>query len=140
MPGGKIDNSRNRNENKDQLFNYNVGGEIEKLVVSGNTSFSQSLAYVTSQGVLGIQDVRTKSIVVKCDLGKERGFTTALASNDGSALLVGTLDGYLLTYDVRFNLISSVLQLYKDEVAVPITNIIKLKNNQFCITYPSLNY
>jgi hypothetical protein len=54
--------------------------------------------------------------------------------------LVGTLDGYLLTYDVRFNLISSVLQLNKDEVAVPITDIIKLKNNQFCITYPALNY
>ena len=78
---------------------------------------------------------------MKCNIGKERGYCLSLSSNDFYCLLVGTVDGYLLTYDIRFNLLSSALQLCKDNQSLPITNIIKVRQeNKFCITYPSANY
>jgi hypothetical protein len=46
-----------------------------------------------------------------------------------------------MTFDIRFNLISSILQLHKDDQSVPITNIVKLKDEKsFAVTYPANNY
>lgn len=46
------------------------------------------------------------------NIGKERGLPKSLAfSNFGPAILIGTLDGYILTYDIRCNIISSIRQL-----------------------------
>ena len=37
--------------------------------------------------------------------------------------MIGTIDGYLLTYDIRCQIISNVLQLHMDNVPTSITNI-----------------
>jgi hypothetical protein len=59
-----------------------------------------------------------------CNLGKERGITKSLAfSSMGPALLIGTLDGYVLTYDIRCNLISNIRQLKYDGNPVSVTGI-----------------
>lgn len=61
-------------------------------------------------------------------------------------ILVGTIDGYLLTYDIRCNIISNVLQLYNDGVPVAITNVqaapTREQDNQqlYMVAYPSRFY
>lgn len=99
------------------------------------------MAYVTSESVLGVQDIRCKELSWKCSIGKERGYCLSLCGNDNYCLLVGTVDGYLVTYDIRFNIISSVMQLMKEGQSLPITNIIKHPAaSRYTLTYPSLQY
>lgn len=110
-----------------ELFKYNVGGDIEKITAPKSQQFNECIAYVTSECVLGVQDIRCKDLSMRCNIGKERGYCLSLSSNDFFCLLVGTVDGYLLTYDIRFNILSSALQLYKENQSLPITNIIKVR-------------
>ena len=44
-------------------------------------------------------------------------------SNIGPSILVGTIDGYILTYDIRCNLISDVRQFMINRTPVSITGI-----------------
>lgn len=46
-----------------------------------------------------------------CSIGRERGLPRALCATNRQSILVGTIDGYVVIFDVRFNVISGVLQL-----------------------------
>jgi hypothetical protein len=72
---------------------------------------------------LGIQDIRIKSKILSCNIGKERGIPKSVCATSKNSILVGTVDGYLVTFDIRYNIVSSVLQLQNDGQSVPITNI-----------------
>lgn len=101
---------------------------------------------MTGEGVLGVQDIRTRSKTMSCNIGKERGLPKSLAfSTFGPSILVGTLDGYVLTYDIRCNLISSIKQLQVEQCPVSITGIYPSPmqaegRSLFAFTYPSKNY
>lgn len=81
-----------------------------------------------------------------CNFGKERGLPKSLAfSQLGPSILIGTLDGYVLTYDIRCNLISNIRQLEVEKNPVSITGIYKSPfqvdgRNLFAFTYPSKYY
>lgn len=88
--------------------------------------------------------MRTKTMT--CNLGKERGIPRALAfSTFGPSILVGTLDGYVLNYDIRCNLVSTIRQLQYENNPVTITGIypspyVVEGRNLFGFTYPSKYY
>jgi hypothetical protein len=64
----------------------------------------------------------------------------------GPALIIGTLDGYVLTYDIRCNLISNIRQLMYEGNPVSVTGIYptsfqaESSRNLFAFTYPSKFY
>ena len=63
----------------------------------------------------------------------------------GPSLLIGTLDGYVLTYDIRCNIISNIRQLHYDQQPLTITGIYQspyLADSRplFAVTYPSKHY
>jgi hypothetical protein len=80
---------------------------------------------------------------MSCTIGKERGLAKALTfSNFGPSLLVGTLDGYVLTYDIRSNLLSNIKKMLYFGNPMSITGIYptNFKANDrhlFALTYPS---
>jgi hypothetical protein len=129
-----------------ELLKYAVGGEIEKILTFKNENRNECFCFVTAEGVLGVQDIRTRSKTMSCNLGKERGLPKSLAfSTFGPSILIGTLDGYVLTYDIRCNLISSIKQLQIDQSPVSITGIHPSPlqaegRNLFAFTYPSKYY
>lgn len=63
----------------------------------------------------------------------------------GPSILIGTLDGYVLTYDIRCNLISNIRQLHLDENPTSVTGIYQSSYYHegrplFAYTYPCKNY
>jgi hypothetical protein len=66
--------------------------------------------------------------------------------NGSSAIQIGTINGYLLTYDIRCNLLSSVYQLMSDNQSLPILSMynVPMDSNEteqlISICYPSKNY
>lgn len=93
-----------------------------------------------------MQDIRTRSKTLSCNFGKERGLPKSLAfSTLGPSILIGTLDGYVLTYDIRCNIISNIRQLVYENSPVSITGIYPSPyqvdgRNIFAFTYPSKYY
>lgn len=74
--------------------------------------------------MLGIQDIRARTKTMTCNLGKERGIPRCLTfSTMGPSILIGTLDGYVLTYDIRCNLVSNIRQLALDGNPTSVTGI-----------------
>ena len=113
--GGFELNRSSRAENSTELLKYSVGGEISKLITFKNQNSNECFCFVTAEGVLGIQDIRSRAKTMTYNIGKERGIPRCLAfSPMGPSLLIGTLDGYVLTYDIRCNLISNIRQLLVD--------------------------
>ena len=89
-----------------------MGGEVQKIITLKNDKQNECFCFVTAEGNLGIQDIRVKSRTLSCNIGKERGLPKCLAYSPNSTnVLIGTIDGYLLCYDVRCNIISTILQL-----------------------------
>lgn len=101
---------------------------------------------MTAEGNLGIQDIRVKSRCISCNLGRERGIPRALCATTRNSILVGTIDGYVVNFDIRYNVISSVLQLRSDKEALPVTGIYQCpsvpdqKEQLFAFTYPTRHY
>jgi hypothetical protein len=69
-----------------------------------------------------------------------------LGINGNSAILVGTVNGYLMTYDVRCNLLSAVHQLFTENQSMPVMalNNVPLDSNEteelVSVCYPAKNY
>lgn len=66
-------------------------------------------------------------------------------SSMGPSLLIGTLDGYILTYDIRCNIINNIRQLQYDNQPITVTNIYQSPHKSderpiFAVTYPSKYY
>ena len=101
---------------------------------------------MTAEGNLGVQDIRVKSRSMSCNIGRERGIPRALFATGRNSILVGTIDGYVVNFDIRYNVISTVLQLRSDKEALPVTGIYQCppqpdqKEQLFAFTYPSRNY
>lgn len=59
---------------------------------------------------------------------------------------MGTIDGYVVNFDIRYNVISSVLQLQGERETLPVTNIVNVptfndsSDELFALTYPSKYY
>ena len=132
-----------------EFSKYHVGGEVQKIVTLKNHQQNECFCYVTAEGNLGIQDIRVKSKTLTCSIGRERGLPRSLAySPNANNVLIGTVDGYLLSYDVRCNIISNILQLGSEQQNISITGIYPapasiLGNNLgyiYALTYPSKNY
>jgi hypothetical protein len=83
---------------------------------------------------------------MSCNIGRERGIPRALCPTSRNSILVGTIDGYVINFDIRYNVISSVLQLRSDKEALPVTGIYQCptqadqKEQLFALTYPSRHY
>lgn len=132
-----------------ELLKYVVGGEVQKIITMKNQQQNECFCFVTAEGNLGIQDIRIKSKALSCNVGKERGLPKSLAySRNGNNVLIGTIDGYLLCYDARCNILSNIQQLFIDQQSVSITGIFPApsgygensNNNVYALTYPSKNY
>ena len=104
---------------------------------------------VTSEGWLALQDIRIKKDCYKCNLGKERGMPKSFINLPGTnTLVVGTINGYILLYDIRCNLVSNVYELNSDGQNLPILcmqtvpTFLHAEDNQqlLAISYPSKNY
>lgn len=62
--------------------------------------------------------------------------------------MIGTIDGYLLCYDVRCNIISTILQLSNEQQNISVTGIYPAPSNfpnnsygyVYAVTYPSKHY
>ena len=78
--------------------------------------------YVTRQGSIVVEDSRAKSSSQAQSLSvTQRGLLSSmLLSHNKHTLYIGTMQGYLLAYDFRCNLIQDVLQLDRQQ---PITSI-----------------
>jgi len=50
-----------------------------------------------------------------CNIGRERGIPRSICATNRNSILIGTIDGYLINFDIRYNIISSVLQLHNDK-------------------------
>jgi hypothetical protein len=85
---------------------------------------NECFCYITAEGNLGVQDIRVKSRAINCSIGRERGIPRALCPTSRQSILVGTVDGYVMNFDIRFNVISSVFQLQNEKETLPITNIV----------------
>ena len=87
-----------------------------------------------------------KSKTIVNNLGKERGMPKCLNfSSMGPSLLIGTLDGYILTYDIRCNVISNIKQLVMDSQPLTVTGIYESPHETdmrplFAVTYASKHY
>ena len=81
-----------------------------------------------------------------CNIGKERGLPRALCATGRNSILVGTVNGYVVNFDIRYNIISNVLQLYSENEPLPITGVSPCvlqggqKDQLFALTYPSRHY
>lgn len=139
-------NRSSRAENSTELLKYSVGGEIVKLITFKNENRNECFCFVTAEGTLGVQDIRARTRTLTCNLGKERGVPRCLAfSPMGPSILIGTLDGYVLTYDIRCNLISNIRQIQVDSNAASVTGIYQSPHYVegrplFAYTYPSKHY
>ena len=93
-----------------------------------------------------MQDIRLKSRAMVCSIGRERGIPRALCATGRNCILVGTVDGYVVNFDMRFNVISSVLQLQNERETLPVTNIVSVpflteqQDELFAFTYPGKPY
>jgi hypothetical protein len=115
-------------------------------VTLANELKNECFCYVTAEGNLGVQDIRLKSRAMSCSIGRERGIPRALCATNRQCILVGTVDGYVVNFDIRFNVVSSVLQLQNESERLPVTNIVSVpfmnerQEELFALTYPSRNY
>jgi hypothetical protein len=79
-----------------------------------------------------VHDLRARNNVLSYDFGCEKGLLSCFNfSPDGFGVTVGTLGGYIMLYDLRFNLVSNV---YKHSCKVPIYSLapfIPHKNHTF---------
>lgn len=65
---------------------------------------NNNLAYVSEDGILTIHDMRSSQKASSYNFGYQRGIFSALCVGpDPKVLGLGTLSGYLLLYDLRFN-------------------------------------
>ena len=65
---------------------------------------ANTFAYVTQKGCLKFQDLRTKQLFHKYEVGSQRGICSCLCEGpDPRLLALGTISGYLLLYDMRFH-------------------------------------
>lgn len=81
------------------------------------------LSYATSSGQLGFVDLRAKTAIAldRNVCGFERGIPTAFSQGeDPYSLYIGTLGGYVMVYDIRFN---ATAQIFKNLAKYPITSI-----------------
>jgi len=126
---------------------YQVRGEIEKLITFKNDAKRNCFSFITAEGYIGLQDIRAKDGCLRCALGKERGLPKAmLPINSNLSVLVGTVNGYLLTYDIRCNLLSAVHQLFSENQPLPVMSLHNVPIQSFdteelvSVCYPAKNY
>lgn len=68
-----------------------------------------TIVYATQKGRVHIHDLRIRADVNSLDTGCERGLVSAFSVGpDENSYFIGTGAGYVLGYDIRFNLITSV--------------------------------
>jgi len=71
--------------------------------------------YITYDGQLGIQDLRSKANDMTFNLGLEKGFISSLIPIRGETnCCIGTMKGNLLLFDLRANLIINSYRLNED--------------------------
>lgn len=120
---------------------------MEKLITFRNEANRNCFSFITAEGYIGLQDIRVKQECLRCSLGKERGLPkTMLSINGNSSVLVGTINGYLLTYDVRCNLLSAVHQICSENQSLPVMSLhnIPMESSEtdelVAVCYPAKNY
>lgn len=104
-------------------------GEIRCLESFRNEN-DKCFLYATSKGEIGVRDIRSKSIALCNNIGKERGLISSMvlapgfSTNSQSTAVISTLNGYCLMYDLRCNLLShNYLLLNTEEQALPIVSM-----------------
>ncbi|EDK32081.2 WD domain, G-beta repeat protein (macronuclear) [Tetrahymena thermophila SB210] len=115
----------NLNLRKRNLQTIYCQGEIRCL-----ESFEKCFLYATSKGEIGVRDIRTNSVALCNNIGKERGLISSMVlasgfqSEQNSTVAIGTLNGYCLLYDIRCNLLSHNYQLLNhNEEPLPIMSL-----------------
>jgi hypothetical protein len=72
-------------------------------------SHQHVLSYVTQRGSVCIHDLRTR-LDIHCDtelIGSQKGLPICMTTgSDPYQLYLGTLGGYVMVYDIRYNMIS----------------------------------
>jgi WD40 repeat protein len=91
--------------------------------------FSENmLMYITQKGFLHIHDLRVKKDVVTSELGCQRGLVSCMClGKEENSVFIGTLGGYIVLYDLRFNLTSNVYQHSKSAPIHCLTSFIPSK-------------
>ena len=94
------------------------------------------LSYVTQAGILHIYDSREQKDVLKCDFGCQRGLPLCLSPGiEGKSLLVGTASGYVLLYDLRFNIVGWSLRYSKQ---TPVLGLMSFRPDKRCSFYANM--
>ena len=67
-----------------------------------------TLVYATHQGKIHIHDIRSKRDVSSFSFEKQRGLISCFSiGQDENNFFIGTINGYIATYDIRFNLVTN---------------------------------
>jgi phosphoinositide-3-kinase regulatory subunit 4 len=67
--------------------------------------------YVTEKGTLTIEDPRSRS-ALRFNIGRQRGLVSSMVQMPNQyTTLIGTINGYLILYDIRSTLIVNLFQL-----------------------------
>ncbi|CAD8193085.1 unnamed protein product [Paramecium octaurelia] len=91
--------------------------EIRKIVDQENT-----FMYVTEKGTLKIEDIRSRN-GQSFNIGRQRGLVSSMV-HDNYTTLIGTINGYLILYDIRSTMIVNLFQLLNhDDQALPIFSL-----------------
>ncbi|CAD8127528.1 unnamed protein product [Paramecium sonneborni] len=91
--------------------------EIRKIVDQENT-----FMYVTEKGTLKIEDIRSRN-GQSFNIGRQRGLVSSMV-HDNNTTLIGTINGYLILYDIRSTMIVNLFQLLNhDDQALPIFSL-----------------
>eukprot|EP00826_Nyctotherus_ovalis_P013710 TRINITY_DN13745_c0_g1_i4.p1 TRINITY_DN13745_c0_g1~~TRINITY_DN13745_c0_g1_i4.p1 ORF type:complete len:405 (-),score=74.03 TRINITY_DN13745_c0_g1_i4:67-1281(-) len=89
-------------------FTTTEGGIVNCYSYLGNQG-QNVLVYATRQGKIHVHDVRFKKNVSTFNLELQRGLASCFSvGQDENSFFIGTINGYVATYDLRFNLISSI--------------------------------
>ncbi|KRX03780.1 WD40-repeat-containing domain [Pseudocohnilembus persalinus] len=107
--------AQNKSSMQTKVQRYRVDGEIKAIETFKNDLQDKCFMYCTSKGEIGIKDIRQKSNAATYSIGPERGLISSLLlrpySGTGMSAIIGTLNGYCLTYDIRCNMVSTFSQL-----------------------------
>jgi len=85
-----------------EVLTDNEGGIVNCSTYEG------VIIYATQYGGIHVHDVRVKDNINGLNIDGKQGFITSGCIGHDSNYFVGSVNGYILNYDIRFNLVTSV--------------------------------
>ena len=73
-----MSDSKEKTQRLKNLQTFNVEGEVNKIDTFKNELNENCFIYTTSNGLIGIKDIRSKSSALTYNIGKERGIISSL--------------------------------------------------------------